>query len=65
MAPGVIDTEMNVQLDQETKDCLCEETPLGIIGKPKDIAGTILFLASDQGNFLTGQVISPNGGIVI
>lgn len=65
VAPGVIDTEMNAQLDQETKDCLCEETPLGIIGKPKDIAGTILFLASDQGNFLTGQVISPNGGIVI
>lgn len=65
VAPGVIDTEMNAKLDQDTIDSLCEETPLGIIGKPADIAGTILFLASRQSGFITGQVISPNGGIVI
>lgn len=65
VAPGVIDTEMNSNLSQETLDSLKEETPLGILGTPKDIANTILFLASDKANFITGQVISPNGGFLI
>lgn len=65
VAPGVIDTEMNSLLDENTRNELCEETPLGIIGKPSDIANTILFFASEQADFITGQVLSPNGGIVI
>jgi 3-oxoacyl-[acyl-carrier protein] reductase len=65
VAPGAVSTEMNAQLDQAAVDALCEETPLGMIGSPADIAGLILFLASEQGDFITGQVISPNGGIVI
>ena len=65
VAPGVIDTEMNGNLDDETILSLKEATPLGVIGKSSDIAQSLLFLASDQANFITGQVISPNGGFVI
>ena len=65
VAPGVINTDMNANLDMETIDTLKEETPLGTIGKPIDIANAIYFLASDKSNFITGQVISPNGGFVI
>lgn len=65
VAPGVIDTDMNSDLDQETFEYLKEQTPLGVIGKGVDIAETVLFLASDKSNFITGQVISPNGGILI
>ena len=65
VAPGVIDTEMNKALSSEDLAALCEETPLGCIGKCEDIAKAVLFLATDGGDFITGQVISPNGGIVI
>ena len=65
VAPGVIDTDMNGMLDDNTIQCLKEETPLGTIGTPEDIAQTIFFLVSDNAKFITGQVISPNGGFVI
>lgn len=65
VAPGVISTEMNNDLDDGTILSLKEATPLGVIGKPSDIAQSLLFLASAQANFITGQVISPNGGFVI
>ena len=64
VAPGMIDTEMNHALTDETVAELCEETPLGRMGTPDEIAKTILFLA-EGGHFITGQVISPNGGLVI
>lgn len=64
IAPGVIDTDMNGMLDSDTVNQLCEETPLGRMGTPEEIAKTILFLA-EGGHFITGQVISPNGGLVI
>lgn len=65
VAPGVIDTEMNGHLDNETKTALCEETPLCRMGTADEIAELVYFLASDKADFITGQVISPNGGIVI
>lgn len=65
VAPGVIDTDMNANLDEETMDALKEETPLCKIGKPEDIAETVFFLASESNKFTTGQIISPNGGLVI
>lgn len=65
VAPGVIDTEMNSYLDNETKAELCDETPLCRMGTAEEIAKLIYFLASDNSDFITGQVISPNGGIVI
>lgn len=63
VAPGVIDTEMNAALDEETRDALCEETPLGCMGTVKDITDAVMYFASAP--FVTGQVLSPNGGIVI
>ena len=65
IAPGVIDTDMNASLSKETKDELCESTPLLRIGEPKDVAGAALFLASDSASFITGEVLSVNGGFLI
>lgn len=65
IAPGVINTDMNSSLSKETITALCQETPLGKIGTCADIAKTVLFLAGTGGDFITGQVISPNGGLVI
>ena len=65
VAPGVIDTDMNANLDEETIAALKEETPLGKIGTPEDIAEIVFSLAADSNQFITGQVISPNGGILI
>ena len=65
VAPGVIDTEMNGHLSREDLAALAEETPLGRIGRPEDAAESIFFLASPQAGFVTGQVLQPNGGLVI
>ena len=65
VAPGIIDTPMNGHLTPETIDALKEETPLGTIGTPQDVAESILFLSSPESDFITGQVLAPNGGIVI
>jgi 3-oxoacyl-[acyl-carrier protein] reductase len=65
VAPGVIDTEMNGNLDEQALDALREETPLGDIGTPEDVAACIHFLASSAARFITGQVLAPNGGLVI
>ncbi len=65
VAPGVIDTEMNGNLTAEELAALAEETPLGRLGTPEDVARTIAFLASEEASFLTGQVVAPNGGLVI
>lgn len=63
VSPGVIETEMNAHLTQEDKAALCDETPLGRIGTPKEVAEALLYLAS--ADFVTGQVLSVNGGFVI
>ena len=65
VAPGVIETEMNGQLSQETRDALAEETPLERMGTPREVAEAIWFLASEAGSFFTGQVLAPNGGFII
>ncbi|MCR4925565.1 MAG: 3-oxoacyl-ACP reductase FabG [Clostridiales bacterium] len=65
VAPGVIDTDMNANLSKDDMEQLKEDTPLMKIGKPEDIADTVAFLASDKAEFITGQVISVNGGFVI
>lgn len=65
VAPGVVDTAMNAALDGETLASLREETPLGRLGTPQEIAQAIAFLASPEASFITGQVLSPNGGFVI
>lgn len=65
VAPGVIDTQMNACLPRAVMDALREETPLGVIGRPEDVAALVRFLVSDEARFITGQVISPNGGFLI
>lgn len=65
VAPGVIDTEMNANLTPETIEALKEETPLCRLGSPDDIAALVSFLASEKSDFITGQVISSNGGFLI
>lgn len=60
--PGVIDTEMNAILDEETRRTLAEETPLCRIGSTGDIADAVVFLASDRASFITGQCLGVDGG---
>ncbi len=63
--PGVIDTDMNGTLDNETIRELCDETPLGRIGSPSDVAKLVGFLASDDAEFITGQIIGVDGGFAV
>lgn len=65
VAPGVIDTEMMAAFSAGDKAVLAEETPLGRLGTPEDVAAAIAFLASEAGSFFTGQVLCPNGGFVV
>ena len=65
VAPGVIDSPMNGHLSPDAIETLKEETPLETIGTSQDVAESILFLGSPASDFITGQVLAPNGGIVI
>ncbi|MBQ7950211.1 MAG: 3-oxoacyl-ACP reductase FabG [Clostridia bacterium] len=65
VAPGVIQTDMLNTFSKEDLDALTEETPLGKIGNPDDIAAAVSYFASNQSDFITGQILSPNGGFVI
>ncbi|NLG24192.1 MAG: 3-oxoacyl-ACP reductase FabG [Clostridiales bacterium] len=65
VAPGAIDTDMNQALDAGSRAALIDQTPLRRLGTPDEVAALILYLCSDAASFLTGQVISPNGGYVI
>ena len=65
IAPGFIDTDMTAVLTEEQKKSAAENITLGRMGKPQDIANAALFLASDMGSYITGQVISVDGGIIM
>ena len=64
VAPGVIDTDMVQVLGEETLAALAGETPVGRLGRPEDIAAVVSFLASDAASFITGQVITSDGGFM-
>ena len=65
VAPGCIDTDMVRALGQETRAMLVEETPLGRLGTPEDIAHAVAFFAEEKSSFLTGQVLTADGGFIV
>ena len=65
VAPGFILTDMTSNLTEEEINDFREKIPLERVGNVEDIAGVVTFLASDDASYITGQVISPNGGVVI
>lgn len=65
VCPGVIDTDMLLEYSDEDKVELKNQTPLNRLGTPKDVADAVYFLASDNANFITGQVITIDGGFAL
>ena len=65
IAPGWINTDMTKDYTDEEKEMFISEIPLGRLGEGNDIAGLCYFLASDESSYITGQVISPNGGYLV
>ncbi len=65
VSPGVVLTDMMNSFSESDKEVLKDETPLNTLGNPEDIADAVSFLVSDKAKFITGQVISVNGGFVI
>jgi 3-oxoacyl-[acyl-carrier protein] reductase len=62
VAPGLTKTDMSDTAPQEMVDALVAQTPLGRIGEPEDIARAVVFLASDDASWITGQVLQSSGG---
>ena len=65
VAPGVINTDMVQVLGQETLADLAQETPLGRLGTPEDIAQAVAFLADSRSSFITGQILTADGGFIL
>ncbi len=65
IAPGFIETEMTAAMTDKAKEATIAAIPLGRTGQPEDIAKAVLFLASDMSDYVTGQVINVDGGMVI
>lgn len=65
VAPGPINTDMVQALGQEVQNMLAEQTPLGRLGTPEDIAYAVAFFASEKASFITGQVLTADGGFIV
>ncbi len=65
IAPGFIDTEMTQRLEEEWKQQLKQQIPLGYFGSPRDVAEAVAFLASEEARYITGQVLGVDGGMAI
>lgn len=65
IAPGMIETDMTAVMSEKAKEAMKAAIPAGEMGKPEDIAGTIAFLAGEDGRYITGQVICVDGGMAI
>ena len=65
IAPGMIETDMTAVMSEKAKEAMKAAIPAGEMGKPEDVAGTIAFLAGEDGRYITGQVICVDGGMAI
>ena len=65
VAPGMIETDMTAVIPEKAKEAMMATIPAGRAGKPEEIADTVVFLASEKAAYITGQVISVDGGMGI
>jgi 3-oxoacyl-[acyl-carrier protein] reductase len=65
VAPGFIATDMTAGLPEDVKKKIVEQTPLGRIGSPDEVAAAVVYLASDEAGYVTGQVLRVNGGMYV
>jgi 3-oxoacyl-[acyl-carrier protein] reductase len=65
IAPGFIETDMTAGLNDKVRAGIIEQTPVGRIGKPEEVAAAAVFLASDEAAYVTGQVLRVNGGMYL
>ena len=65
VAPGFIDTDMTAALSEKVKEVMLQEIPAGRMGTPDDVANAVAFLVSDQAAYITGQVLSVDGGMAM
>jgi len=65
VAPGLINTDMTAALSEKVKEVMLQEIPAGRMGTPEDVANAVAFLVSDQAAYITGQVLSVDGGLVM
>lgn len=63
VAPGFIETDMTRALNETQRDALSGQIPLGKLGRPRDVASAVLFLASDMGDYISGETLHVNGGM--
>ncbi len=65
VAPGFIETAMTAKISPEARAALLKQIPLGDLGQPEDVAGAVLFLAGPAARYITGQVLSVDGGMAM
>jgi 3-oxoacyl-[acyl-carrier protein] reductase len=63
VAPGFIATDMTDSLPEAQREAILAQTPLGRLGQPQDIATAVLFLATREADFITGETLNVNGGL--
>ena len=65
VTPGFIETDMTAGLNEEQRKVILDVVPLGVVGSGSDVANAVAFLATDKARYITGHVLSVNGGMYI